>query len=687
MTQRKRIEWEQACARWPELSPFVLLKLSMTWHGAVLSERALDRLQEPDYCFGKLEPFGIDFQGRPSGKVMPGAILLRDGTNVYINYGETYTDPYEIDWDPENGVFLLRDGAKVVDTLDFVPRPDFYGKVTSRGTPMEAVAEARAQKLIMTAFQKCRLWEGGDQCHFCAFFSGGKSLGAVDCEDVYETVREALGEPGRFQEIYVSGGTDFGGDPPFSQEVDRYIRVLQAAGRNFHGRFASQLMAPAYPKPVVRRLYEETGLTCYCPNIEVWDRRLFGILCPGKEKWIGHDAWIRRTIDAVEIFGKGNVCTQVVAGAELARPYGFETVDQALKSNLEACQFFAREGVICLTTIWRPHRASRLGFQPMPPLDYYIRLAKEFHEIRRSYGLHTVDDDYRHCGNHPDSDLERMDVPEAGKDIGDAAAIWVAENVGIPAAVHATGDAGGPAAICVTGDAGASALTSVPGDAGGSVPVRLTEGHKPTPEEQRTEKQKPEEQRPEKPKPEKPKPEKPKPEKQKPERRKPAEYTPGPLPEKVIRMLADPACRRYLVFSLEDQLEMEGDPAQISGGDRKGENREAPDRTMGDTEEDMQHSVENTVVFQIPSLTSPDGKILALALEEERSSLGRALVGAIWFGAGEPVSLRLEDGKETMEWEVIVYRCHLAGPLFARKYLELREKNPDVAIAAVWELR
>ena len=91
MIQSKRAEWEQACRKWPDLPPFVLLKLSMTWHGAVLSEQALDRLQEPDYCFGKLEPFGIRFHGRPSGKVMPGAILLRDGTNVYINYGETYT--------------------------------------------------------------------------------------------------------------------------------------------------------------------------------------------------------------------------------------------------------------------------------------------------------------------------------------------------------------------------------------------------------------------------------------------------------------------------------------------------------------------------------------------------------------------------------------------------------------------
>lgn len=69
--QGKRAEWEKACREYPDLSPFVLLKMSMVWHGAVLTEAALDRLQEPDYCFGKLEPFGISFGGRPADKVMP----------------------------------------------------------------------------------------------------------------------------------------------------------------------------------------------------------------------------------------------------------------------------------------------------------------------------------------------------------------------------------------------------------------------------------------------------------------------------------------------------------------------------------------------------------------------------------------------------------------------------------------
>ena len=143
-------------------------------------------------------------------------------------------------------------------------------------------------------------------------FTDGRSQGEVDGQDIYETVREAIREPGRFSEIYLSGGTDFSGDPPFAAEAERYIRVLQAVGRNFSGRFSSQLMAPAYPKTLLRRIYDPTRVTSYCPNIAVWDAAIFKELCPGKEHWVGHAEWVRRTLDAVEIFGKGQVCTQVV---------------------------------------------------------------------------------------------------------------------------------------------------------------------------------------------------------------------------------------------------------------------------------------------------------------------------------------------------------------------------------------
>ena len=90
MIAAKRGEWAQACADYPDLSPFTLLKLSMVRYGAELSRGALERLQDPRYSFGQTEPFGIRFEGRAPALALPGPILLRDGSFVYINYGERF---------------------------------------------------------------------------------------------------------------------------------------------------------------------------------------------------------------------------------------------------------------------------------------------------------------------------------------------------------------------------------------------------------------------------------------------------------------------------------------------------------------------------------------------------------------------------------------------------------------------
>ena len=114
-------------------------------------------------------------------------------------------------------------------------------------------------------------------------------------------------------------------------------------------------------------------------------------------------------LDAVEIFGKGKVSPQIVAGAELAAKNGHKDMEAALAANFEACGFYSRHGVQFLTILWRPHKAERLGYRPMLPVGYYVRLSEGIHQIRRSYGLHNTNDDYKHCVNHPDSDLERLD--------------------------------------------------------------------------------------------------------------------------------------------------------------------------------------------------------------------------------------------------------------------------------------
>ena len=77
----------------------------------------------------------------------------------------------------------------------------------------------------------------------------------------------------------------------------------------------------ARPREEVAR-YKAAGVDNIHFNMEVWDRRLFEWINPGKAERIGWDNWVRWMCDAVEIFGTG-VQPSFVSGVEMARPHGF----------------------------------------------------------------------------------------------------------------------------------------------------------------------------------------------------------------------------------------------------------------------------------------------------------------------------------------------------------------------------
>ena len=79
--------------------------------------------------------------------------------------------------------------------------------------------------------------------------------------------------------------------------------------------------------------YKDYGITIYHPNYEVWDKRLFELICPGKERYVGREEWHRRIFDAAEVFGARYVIPNFVAGVEMAKPFGFATVDEAIASH------------------------------------------------------------------------------------------------------------------------------------------------------------------------------------------------------------------------------------------------------------------------------------------------------------------------------------------------------------------
>jgi hypothetical protein len=110
----------------------------------------------------------------------------------------------------------------------------------------------------------------------------------------------------------------------------------------------------------------------------------------------------------VDIFGRGNVGTGIVGGVETATPQGFTDELEAVEATLAEAEDLASQGATTVYIVWVPRPGSAFKDQKNPSLDYFIRLAKGLDELRQRHGLGVGFDNYRTCGNHPDSDLARV---------------------------------------------------------------------------------------------------------------------------------------------------------------------------------------------------------------------------------------------------------------------------------------
>lgn len=404
---------DEVVEKYPAMPRLIAIKIDVQRRGVHYTDRALAAFDGEKYAARGAALFGSrDVELTP----LPESLILRDGTTVLTDPTPVEKNPYFVDF--VDGEMVLADRGEIIETVDFWPRPDYFGKKTSTGKPMELIVTARPQRLQVMPSSYCHFWSNGKGCKYCDIvnhFKHQKSgLGIparLKPEDVGEVIREALKQPGRFSNICLTAGSDTRGAEPFDEEVNYYISVMKEIGKCFRTRkFPSQLISTAFTVPQLERLYNETGLMGYTADMEVLDEKLFEWICPGKTEWIGYKEWKQRLIRAVDIFGRGNVNTGIVAGVELAKPHGFSSEDEALKVTLDGAEELAYFGVSTVYMVWIPRPQSFFHDQKNASLEYYVRLALGLNELRNKYSLGIDFDDYKRCGNHPDGDLSRLSI-------------------------------------------------------------------------------------------------------------------------------------------------------------------------------------------------------------------------------------------------------------------------------------
>lgn len=397
---------QEVISKYKHISPYAIIKTDVQRRTVTYAKRALEAV-DPTIHQVEYIGYNVDMQTN----MIPCSLMLRDGTTIMSAPFPTKQTPYVVD--VVDGKKVLTDNGVVVEEVDYWYRPDYYNKFTSSGMPMWKVVGARPQRLDINPYQYCHFWDNAQGCKFCAISAtyhkhkGEKPL-KLNTEDIAESVGEAIKQPGRFSNILLTGGSILQGNEPFDDELDNYIEILQAIGRNFKTRrFPSQLISTALNERQLVRLYEETGLMTYTADIEVLNEEKFNWICPGKAKWVGYEGWKERLYRAVDIFGKGNVNTGLVGGVELAQPNGFGSEEEALRSTLEEAEVLAEHGVYAVYCVWNTLPGTVFHNQTIPSLEYYVRLAEGLQKIRERYGLSADLDSYRRCGNHPDTDLAR----------------------------------------------------------------------------------------------------------------------------------------------------------------------------------------------------------------------------------------------------------------------------------------
>lgn len=398
-------ELESFFERYPDVPKEVIVKEDALRHGVRFSQAALERASEGRtrsyyiFSYDKTEATdlkqGEGLKAPDEFRVEAGPYELRK-TNIRASI--SYESPYLIEV-LDDEVWLTSEGGEKIGKVSFPPVPKYYSKTFEDGTHYAEIVPVVGwgTRAFCTILRKCALWNFDLQCKFCdlnanydALKKQGRSYTLKKSVDkVVECMKTIFldqpeDEPRRYTYI-LSGGSVMSAKGEYS-DVKFYASYVEAIKEAIGNRWICNLQTAALDREGLKRI-KEAGVDCYQPNFEVWDERLFKVLCPGKEKFIGRDTWIKRTIDAVEVFGEGRVVPAFVAGVAMCKPYGFENVDDAVKSTTEGLDFLMSHGVLPRADHWCIEPLSGLGDNPMVPLKYFVEIDRAWYRLWEKHKL------------------------------------------------------------------------------------------------------------------------------------------------------------------------------------------------------------------------------------------------------------------------------------------------------------
>ena len=275
-------------------------------------------------------------------------ILLPQDTLVNVPCSDyvASTSPYVIKKSGEGHAITFEGGGEV--PVRFLPKPDFYYRKTSTGVPFSRIASVHGSYTVITPSPRCEFFNRKVECKYCAgnFDVTGEDDTVFTVDEVLETVAAVLKE--KVSEIiYLSVG--------FSEGDDGGVEFLRPYVRAIKKHFNVLVAVEALP-PKDNRWIDRTyamGADSVLYNLEIYDRELFGLICPGRAELIGWERYVEALGYAAGIFPNGTVASHLIVGLE---PPG---------STVQGIDFLVSMGVVPILPVIRPTRDRSYHIHPL----------------------------------------------------------------------------------------------------------------------------------------------------------------------------------------------------------------------------------------------------------------------------------------------------------------------------------
>jgi hypothetical protein len=277
-----------------------------------------------------------------------------------------------------DGQYNLYDrGAISIEKVRFARRPAYYKLHTSDGTAMRTIAVDYGYGALFVSYSnECSLQDKGLDCLFCnlnatkSLYGEAQGIRWKTPRQVGETI--AAGYKEGFDHVTVSGG--FIAE---RREVEYYLDVAEAVREHtgltdFNGtvEIGASLDFSVFEK------YKATGFRTACTNLEIWNEKLFGVICPGKSQLCGgRQNWLDALDEELRVFGKHRVHTTFVCGLE------------PKESLLEGIETLLEKGVVVTASPWNVAIGSRLEGHRTPTQDWHWDVHEKTAALYKRYGF------------------------------------------------------------------------------------------------------------------------------------------------------------------------------------------------------------------------------------------------------------------------------------------------------------